>query len=83
MSTRDNMFVRDNNYFEATAEVYCTDTEKTVEAHVMSFKDGVYLTVSIESKIVVNFQYDKQHDVYIGGAAGLEFQSQGPKRIIR
>jgi hypothetical protein len=75
------MNIRHNIYFEPEAEIYCTDTEKTLNGHVMSFKEGVYLTVSINSKLIINLQYNEQHDVYIGGQAGLEFQSNGPKRL--
>ena len=45
MSNRPNM--RNNVYFENTAEIYCTDTEKTVTAHVMSFTEGKFLSVAI------------------------------------
>lgn len=69
-------------YYEDEADIYCIDTEKTVVGDIIAFKKDVYLEVAIAHRFKLNLQYNKQHDIYIGKHAGLEFQSNGPKRII-
>lgn len=69
-------------YHEDEADIHCTDTDNTVTGDVIAFKEGVYLEVSIANSFKLNLQYNKQHEIYIGSHAGLEFQSNGPKRII-
>ena len=81
MSNRPTNFTRSSIYYEGECDVHCTDTDKTVNGHITSFKPELYLIVTLESKVIMNLQYNKQHDVYIGSMAGLEFQSNGPKRI--
>jgi len=69
-------------YFEDEADIYCTETEKTVTADVIDFLDKRYLIASLNRAVKVNLQWNEQHSMYLGKAAGLEFQSHGPKRII-
>ena len=68
-------------YHEDECDVYCTETDKTVRADVAEFVDKRYLTVVIGRSVKVNLQYQEAHSMYLGAAAGLEFQSHGPKRI--
>ena len=69
-------------YFEDTTDVYCPETDKTVEADVIDFLDKRYLHISVGRAVTVNLQWQEKHSMYLGKAAGLEFQSHGPKRII-
>ena len=71
----------DTAYFEDEADIYCTDTSKTVTGDVIAFKERVYLEVAIAHAFKLNLQYNADHEVYIGNHAGLEFQTDGPKRI--
>jgi hypothetical protein len=68
-------------YHEDEVDIHCTDTDNTVRGDVIEFNEGVYLSVAIAHSFKINLQYNKQHNVYIGKHAGLEFQSNGPKRI--
>ena len=68
-------------YHEDEVDVLCVDTDRTVKCGVVGFQDGVYLEVAITHVGSINLQYNKQQNVYIGNLAGLEFQSNGPKRI--
>lgn len=53
----------------------CTSNGITMEADVMSFKEGQFLAVAIaEMKINMNFN----GKVYEGRAAGMDFTSNGP-----
>ena len=69
-------------FFEDEADIYCIDTEKTVVGDIIWFNEGLFLEVAINHRFKLNLQYNKQHDIYIGKHAGLEFQSNGPKKII-
>lgn len=68
-------------YHEDEVDVYCTETDKTVRADVIDYNEGVYLSVAIARQFKINLQYNKQHELYLGKSSGLEFQSNGPKRI--
>jgi len=68
-------------YHEDEVDIHCTDTGNTVRGDVISYNEGVYLEVSIARSFKINLQYNKQHKIYIGSHAGLEFQSNGPRRI--
>jgi len=53
----------------------CTSNGITMEADVMSFAEGKFLTVAIaEMKISMNYN----GKVYEGRAAGMDFTSNGP-----
>lgn len=69
-------------YHEDEADIYCIDTDRTVVGAIIAFKEGIYLEVAIAHQFKLNLQYIKQHNIYIGKHAGLEFQSSGPKKII-
>jgi len=72
--------MRAAGYYHDSVHVFCVDTDKTVEADVKDFQSGVFLAVTIQ-RMPINMQYNKQHDTYIGHAAGLEFQAAAPKKI--
>jgi len=66
--------------FAEECVVECTDNGKSVTADVAEFRQGVYLTV-IMNTVKVNMQYQSKFDQYVGGMGGLEFISKGPKRL--
>lgn len=54
----------------------CTSNGITMDAEVMSFSEGNFLTVAIaEMKVSMNFN----GKLYEGRAAGMNFTSTGPK----
>jgi len=57
--------------------VKCLDNGNTMDADVLSFVEGKFLTVSLNT-IRVNLQYNNSKKCYIGSAAGLEFQAFSP-----
>lgn len=68
-------------YHEDEVDVYCSETDKTVRGDVVEFHVEQYLVVALNRAIKVNLQWNEHHSLYLGKAAGLEFQSHGPKRI--
>lgn len=68
--------------YDRTAAVECIDNGKTVDADVITFVEGKYLTVSINT-VRVNLQYNSRYNNYIGSMSGMEFQSNGPKLLGR
>jgi hypothetical protein len=66
--------------FDRTAVVECIDNGNTVEADVITFVEGKYLTVALNT-VRVNLQFNEQYKIYIGSMSGLEFQSTGPKLL--
>lgn len=72
--------MRASGYFHDSVDVFCTNTDKTVEADVKDFREGVYLAVTIQ-RMPINLQFNKQHNVYIGNMAGLEFTANAPRKI--
>jgi len=71
-----------SNYksYERTAVVECIDNSKKVDADVLAFVEGKYLTVALNT-VRVNLQYNQKYNNYIGAMGGLEFQSSGPKTL--
>ena len=56
----------------------CTSNGITMDADVMSFSEGNFLTVAIaEMKVSMNFN----GKLYEGRAAGMNFTSTGPRVI--
>jgi hypothetical protein len=66
--------------YERTAVVECIDNNNLVDAHVINYVEGKYLTVSLNT-VRVNLQYNQKYKNYIGAMGGLEFQSTGPKAL--
>ena len=66
--------------YERTTTVECIDNNKLVEADVITYVEGKYLTVSLNT-VRVNLQYNQKYNNYIGAMGGLEFQSTGPEAI--
>lgn len=67
-----------NKSYDSIAVVECTDNNKSIDADVLTFVEGKYLTVAINT-VKVNLQYNQKHSNYIGSLGGLEFCSVGPK----
>jgi hypothetical protein len=70
------------NHFDDVVIIECLDNGKKVEGEVMSFKEGNFLTVSIQRSFKLNMQYDSRKSLYIGTQAGLEFVTEGPKNFV-
>lgn len=68
--------------YDRTTAVECIDNGKTVDADVITFVEGKYLTVSLNT-VRVNLQYNSRYNNYIGSMSGMEFQSNGPKLLGR
>jgi hypothetical protein len=66
--------------YERTTTVKCIDNNKLVEADVITYVEGKFLTVSLNT-VRVNLQYNQKYNNYIGAMGGLEFQSTGPKAL--
>jgi len=62
-----------------TADIYCTDTDRTLEGEVIYFTPEKSLTVSLMRSIKLTLVYEPKIKVYVGNGQGLEFQSKGPK----
>lgn len=59
-----------------TCKLTCTSNGITMDASVLSFNEGKFLTVAIaEMKISMNFN----GKLYEGKAAGMDFTTTGPK----
>ena len=66
--------------YDRIAVVECIDNGNKVDADVITFVEGKYLTVSINT-IRINLQYNNRYNNYIGSMSGMEFQSTGPKLL--
>jgi len=62
--------------YEDTCKVTCVDNGTTVEAEIMSFKKGEFLTVSIQRSVKLTLVFNKY--VYEGNMGKLTFVSNGP-----
>ena len=69
-------------YFDDKCIIECTNNDRKVEAEVMSFKEGDFLSVSIQRFIKINMQYNERKGVYIGNQSGLEFITDGPQKYV-
>ena len=56
----------------------CTSNGITMDADVMSFKEGQFLTVVI-TEMKINMKFNGK--LYEGRAAGMDFTTPGPKVI--
>jgi len=64
-----------------TAEIYCTDTDKTLTGEILTFKPEKVLSVALVRQIKLTLMWDDKIKVYVGNGQGLEFQSQGPAML--
>jgi hypothetical protein len=55
---------------DSAIQLYCTDNNKTVTAHVLSFKEKVFLNVAVNT---VNIRLNYMNNAYAGSMAGMEF----------
>ena len=69
-----------NTTYAPTCQVECFENGKTLEAEVDRFTKDEYLSVYLNT-VKINLQYDKKTSLYIGKMAGLEFGSDGPKKL--
>lgn len=58
-------------------KVECVDNGKVVDADIIKWAKDKFLIVALNT-IKLNLQYNHKRKLYVGGAAGLEFQSPGP-----
>lgn len=56
-----------------------TDRNQNLEAEVLEFKPGVFLSVSVQRQIKLKLMYNAKNKVYVGSMAGYEFTTPGPK----
>jgi hypothetical protein len=63
-------------HFSETCKVRLTNTNKSSEAVVQSFKEKQSLNVVFNKSIIVSLKWNGH--VYEGRAAGLDFESDGP-----
>lgn len=59
-------------------KITCANNGKTLDAYVMSFTEGKFLTVVI-AEMKINMKFNGK--VYEGKSAGMDFTSNGPKII--
>jgi hypothetical protein len=64
--------------YDTQCELLCIDTNKTSTAEVDRFVEKSYVQCFIGG-MSINLQYNLKYKKYIGGAAGLEFSTDGPK----
>lgn len=69
-------------HFDDKVIIECTDTDRKVEAEVLSFREHDILSVSIQRSIKLIMKYNAIKQVYIGTQSGLEFITKGPEKFI-
>jgi len=69
-----------NTTYAPTCTVECFENGNKVEADIDKFMHNEYMSVYINT-VKVNLQYDSKVNLYIGKMAGLEFGSDGPKKL--
>jgi hypothetical protein len=65
--------------YDDVCKVLCEDNDKTLTAEVLEFKEGKFLSVSIERKLKINLNWNGR--IYEGRSGKLSFVSEGP--VIR
>jgi hypothetical protein len=60
-----------------TCSVICLSNKKEVEAEVLDFKENKYLNVVINKSVKIPLIWNGK--IYEGRAAGMDFESKGPK----
>lgn len=73
--------MRARQQYESTTTITCTDNGKSSTGEVLSFNEGQRLTVSINRAIKLEMYYNPRNKLYVGNQTGLEFVSNGPKKI--
>ena len=67
--------------YEQTCMLTCTDNDQVVKGHVVDFRKGSLLTVSLENQIKLTLKFDLHRSHYRGSMSGYEFVTNGPKEI--
>jgi hypothetical protein len=65
--------------YEDVCVLHNTDRGENIEAEILEFKPGTFLSVSIQRKIKLRMTYNTHTKVYVGSMAGYEFTTPGPK----
>lgn len=65
-----------------TCVLHNTDRGQDVEAEVMEFRPGMFLSVSVHRSVKIKLLYNQHNQLYIGSMAGYEFTSPGPKETV-
>lgn len=63
-------------YIAETCEVTSENSGKTVLADILNFKEGEFLSVSLNKSVKVNLQWNGR--IYEGKVSGMSFVSKGP-----
>jgi len=67
--------------YEDAVTITCTDNGKSNSAEVLSFNEGQRLVVSLNRSVKLEMYYNPRNSLYVANQSGLEFVSQGPKKI--
>lgn len=66
-------------YHDEVCQVLCEDNDKIFTAEILEFKEGKFLSVSLERQLKINLSWNGR--VYEGRLSGRSFVSNGPKVI--
>lgn len=64
------------SHISDTCEIICEDNGRKMVADILSFREGQYLTVSIEKSLKLELRWNKR--IYEGMMGKLSFVSDGP-----
>ena len=69
-------------HFDDKVVVESTNTGKTIDADVLSFKENSFLSVVIQKTVKLHMQYNEAKKVYIGSQSGMECITEGPEKFV-
>lgn len=59
-----------------------SDNGTVIQGEVLDFVPQKYLRVSVQRSVTVTLNYVAKHDHYVGGMAGIELITNGPKETM-
>ena len=65
--------------FDDVCDVENIKTGQTVQGEILSFREGEYISLTINRSVKMNLRWNEHAEVYVGAMAGMEFQSEGPR----
>lgn len=65
--------------FDDTCTVKATNSGQSMVAEVLTFSEKKFLTVSVAKSVKISLNWNG--NIYEGHSAGLDFVSDGPKKV--
>lgn len=69
---------KQHTQFDDVCVVTCISSGLSEKGEILTFREEEFISLTIRRAVKMRLNWNPKASVYIGTAAGLEFQSEGP-----